>query len=171
VEAAKSRARGDTQHWSVRTVKNFTSFDDAVSKLMSEFDECIAEASPLRKGITREAWPICVSNLNVVTKSMYDPQLRIWLDYFPPSAFCVISSTYFQSQQTAALTRITSFLGLPPHDWETLSLRQHSQAHKMEVDVTNGTVTALKAFFRRYGQRVYTHVEANDYWGCVDATW
>jgi hypothetical protein len=100
---------------------------------------------------------------------MYDPQLRIWLDYFPPSAFCIVSNSYMRLQQTAALTRIMSFLGLPPHDWETLSLKEHSLAHKLEIEVSNATVASLGAFYKRYGQRAYDYVEAHNYWGCGDA--
>jgi hypothetical protein len=151
---------------------DFPAFEALAKRLSASFDACMAALSAHNHSAV-EFWLRCkpaLMKFSALAKSMYDPQLRIWLDYFPPSAFCIISSTYLQSQQTATLTRITSFLGLPPHDWEKLSLGEHSLAKQHQVSVSNSTLASLGEFYNRYGQRAFDYVESHDYWGCGDAT-
>ena len=108
-------------------------------------------------GRLRRAWHECVAvacgfHACVVGQSIYEPQLRAWLNTFSAPQFLVLTLDDFSSQPSASLARVAGFLGVGAFprlvtNWKWQWNVAKGGQKKQSTSVTEQTLSRLRRFF------------------------
>jgi hypothetical protein len=154
-------------HWAVRFVSGVSSFETKASTLMRDFESCMDMQRTT--AVTSRAWNACKPkdfSKSMIVKGLYDAQLRIWLDAFPLGSFCIMSAEFFQLNTTQALSVLTEFLEIPPHDWSALSLGNHTRVDQAPITVSPVAEEEIRQFFKKYDNVILPQIQRHHYIGC-----
>ena len=133
------------------------------------FASCVRNRTPSRvasaavaavERLPPKAWHECVAvacgfHACVVGQSIYEPQLRLWLNTFSAPQVLVLTLDEFAAAPSAALARVAGFLGLGPFprlvlNWRwTWNVGAGSRRRRNKA-VSEVTLSRLRTFFAPY---------------------
>ena len=157
--------------WFADAVDGYASFEEKINDLLDDFEGCERNHTTLPEG---ELFLTCFGDdtTNMLRRSMYDPQIDLWLDLFPRQDFCIISQELLLNHKAEALTTVANFIGLPRFDWRKA---EESRGHSAAPDgpdadenlpIEPRVLKRLQKFFAKHGTRWWDLVKAHGYHGC-----
>ena len=115
-------------------------------------------AASMGSRLSPKGWHECVAvacgfHACVVGQSIYEPQLRVWLNTFSAPQVLVLTLDEFAAAPSAALGRVTTFLGLGPFPRLVLNWKwtwNVGNQKKKRRGVTEEGLSRLRRFFSPY---------------------
>jgi len=179
-------AAGRTGHWTIKISEK--TFEERLEAAMKAFTACVSVVEATSDYSPSSVWRHCnmrADHHSMVTRSLYDLQLKYWLSFFPKDSFCIISSNILRDDTRGVLARVERFIGVPvqkqntdegegmPNNrssfWMDKALRNtggHSNPEGgWQPDMA--MVERLKSFVRKYGNETFDFLANGDgYLGC-----
>ena len=135
------------------------------------FARCVRSRAPLHapadagafERLPPKAWHECVAvacgfHACVVGQSIYEPQLRLWLNTFSAPQVLVLTLDEFAAAPSAALGRVAAFLGLGAFPRLVLHWKWawNTGSGQRRRAVRDSTLSRLRAFFAPYTNALRT---------------
>lgn len=164
----KLALRGES--WAAAYVRDVNcSADERLLEEARAFAKCAAGRITSRGGggaspgrLPPKAWHECVAvacgfHACVVGQSIYEPQLRAWLNLFSAPQVAVLTLDEFAAKPSAALGRIANFLGVGAFPrlvlnwkWAWNVAGQSKKKRKKRQIAADSTLSQLRRFFSPY---------------------
>lgn len=135
-----------------------TSADERLLEEAQAFARCASKRAATSGRLPPRVWHECVAvacgfHACVVGQSIYEPQLRMWLNTFSARQFVALTLDEFAAAPSAALARIADFLHLGAFPRLVLNWKWQWNAgggRRRRGAISNSTLAQLRTFYAPY---------------------